>query len=266
MRVRLDSPAVLATVGTLAIHMLIAILGDVLLQSIPPYVPDPPAKLQLVDVEIKRPPPPPPPPAAQPEAPKQEAPKQEAPKQVARTQRVVRSTTPPPPATEPPPQTPPSNDSGGAPPVTTMGDIAPAAVAHGVQGKPNHGLVGRGGTGGGTGSGVGTGSSDAPPAPMSVATIKKRALPKGDFSYFDASKDYPPEAKQLGIEGVIRVRLIVDDAGKVKSAVLLNKLGHGLDELALSRAKKIEFDPATDTDDKPVASVVIWTFNMTLPK
>jgi TonB family protein len=258
LRVRLDSPAVLATVGTLAIHVFIAMLGDVLLQSIPPPKHDPPPKLQLVDVEIKRPPPPaptppPPTPAVQPEAPKQEAPKQ-----VTRPQRVARTTTPP------PPTTPPASDSGGGPPITTMGDIAPAAVAHAVQGKPSHGTGGKGG--GGTGSGAGAGSSDAPPAPMSVATIKKRALPKGDFSYFDASKDYPAEAKQLGIEGVIRVRLIVDDTGKVKSAVLLNKLGHGLDELALVRAKKIEFDPATDTDDKPVTSVVIWTFNMTLPK
>ena len=101
---------------------------------------------------------------------------------------------------------------------------------------------------------------------MSVATIKTRAMPKGDFSYFDASKDYPPEAKQLGIEGVIRVRLVVDATGAVKSAVLINKLGHGLDELALERAKKIQFDPAKDTDDKPVSSVVVWTFNMTLPK
>jgi TonB family protein len=101
---------------------------------------------------------------------------------------------------------------------------------------------------------------------MSVATIKSRAMPKGDFSYFDASKDYPPEAKALAIEGVIRVRLVVDAAGAVKSAVLINKLGHGLDELALERAKKIQFEPAKDTDDKPVSSVVVWTFNMTLPK
>jgi protein TonB len=101
---------------------------------------------------------------------------------------------------------------------------------------------------------------------MSVATIKTRALPKGDFSYFDASKDYPPEARSLGIEGVIRVRLVVDAEGFVKSAVLLNKLGHGLDELALERAKKIQFEPARDTDEKPVSSVVVWTFNMTLPK
>jgi TonB family protein len=96
--------------------------------------------------------------------------------------------------------------------------------------------------------------------------IKTRALPKGDFSYFDASKDYPSEAKALGIEGVIRMRLVVDDTGTVKSATPLNRLGHGLDELALARAKKIQFNPATDTNDKPVSSVVVWTFNMTLPK
>ena len=52
----------------------------------------------------------------------------------------------------------------------------------------------------------------------------------------------------------------------MKSAVLLNKLGHGLDELALARARQIEFEPARDTDDHPVTSVVVWTFNMTLPK
>ena len=52
----------------------------------------------------------------------------------------------------------------------------------------------------------------------------------------------------------------------MKSATLLNRLGHGLDELALSRANRILFDPAKDTDDKPVASVVVWTFDMNPPK
>ena len=101
---------------------------------------------------------------------------------------------------------------------------------------------------------------------MSVATIKTRAMPRGDYGYIDAGKEYPTEAKQLGIEGPVRVRLVVDDRGKVTSAVLLNKLGHGLDELALRKAREIQFDPARDTDDHPVASVVVWTFNMTLPK
>ena len=48
--------------------------------------------------------------------------------------------------------------------------------------------------------------------------------------------------------------------------MLLNKLGHGLDELAMKRAAEIEFEPAKDESEAPVSSVVVWTFNMTLPK
>jgi TonB family protein len=135
----------------------------------------------------------------------------------------------------------------------------PVAIGH-----PPTGRIGKGGTGGGTGAGSGSGTAEV--APMSVATIKKRAMPRGDYGYIDAGKEYPTEAKQLGIEGPVRVRLVVDDKGKVTSAVLLNHLGHGLDELALRKAREIEFEPARDTDDRPVASVVVWTFNMTLPK
>jgi protein TonB len=146
-----------------------------------------------------------------------------------------------------------------------MADVAPSATGVAVaRGPRTTGHIGRGGSGTGTGAGSGAGSADTP-APMSVATIKTRALPRGDYAY-EESKDYPAEARQLGIEGKIRVKLIVDERGLVKSAQLLNRLGHGLDELAMARATKIVFDPAKDTDDKPVASVVVWTFNMALPK
>jgi len=265
----MDSPVAIAITGTVVIHLLLALVGDAIVDAFPPPAYKPTPVVELVDLEPPLPPPPPPPPALAP-IPEQVAPPAPVPQAPEpRVQRVQTRTTqaPPPPETPPPPpDTPPSNDSGGAP-VTTMEDIAPAAKGVAVAKGPRaSGGGGRGGTGGGTGSGTGAGSSDAPPAPMSVATIKTRAMPKGDFSYFDASKDYPPEAKTLGIEGVIRVRLVVDTTGAVKSAVLINKLGHGLDELALERSKKIQFEPAKDTDDKPVASVVVWTFNMTLPK
>ena len=148
-----------------------------------------------------------------------------------------------------------------------MDDVAPAATGVGVAvGKPVTGRIGRGGSGGGTGAGTGPGNGDEIARPVSVATIKTRAMPRGDYAFFDAGKDYPAEARALGIEGAIRVRLVVDEHGKVTSRVLLNKLGHGLDELALRRASEIEFEPAIDTDDHPVPSVVVWTFNMTLPK
>lgn len=265
---RSDSRATFSFAGTLAIHAVLALLGDALIETIPAKKVERAPTVELVDIQPEPPPPPAPAPVEPPPTPEiAPTPPPPAPAPEPRP-RVARTTQPaPPPETPPPPMdTPPSPDSGGAP-VTTMENIAPAATGVAVaRGPRSTGRIGRGGTGGGTGSGAGAGSSDAPPAPMSVATIKTRAMPKGDFSYFDASKDYPAEAKQLGIEGVIRVRLIVDASGSVKSAVLLNKLGHGLDELALERAKKIQFDPAKDTDDNPVTSVVVWTFDMTLPK
>ena len=258
---RLDSPVVLATAGTLAVHLILAIIGDAVVVLNPLRVPEPAPVVALVDVETVKAPPEPPPEEKQQEQPVEDAPKPVA---VAKAQprRAVaqqpKIDQPPPPDNAPP--------SGGAPVMSMDLEANAIGTAPIAVGKPvKTDRYGKGGSGGWTGAGTGTGSSDAPP-PVSVATIKQRALPKGDFSYFDASKDYPAEAKSLGIEGVIRVRLVVDENGKVKDSRLLNRLGHGLDELALERAKKIEFTPARDTDDKPVASVVVWTFNMTLPK
>jgi TonB family protein len=266
-RVRLDSPAVLATAGTLAIHLLLAVAGDALVVLHPVRTYRPPPVVELFDIEPPELPPPPPPiePAREPEvderppAPEPRVPRT-SPRRIATRPATQTETPPPPPSNTPPPP------AGGAP-VAQMEGIAPSAtgvpVARGRQSPTDR--IGRGGTGTGTGSGSGAGAGEAS-RPVSVATIKTRAMPKGDFSYFDASKDYPAEAKALGIEGVIRVRLVVDEHGKVKSCVLLNRLGHGLDELALERAKRIEFEPAKDTEDRPVSSVVVWTFNMTLPK
>jgi TonB family protein len=258
-----EEPFVLAIAGTLAIHLLVAVAGDALVVT-HPYVPekDPP-HVELVDVELPEPPPPPPPPKAEP------APVEHAPAPVV--QKIVRSAphTPPPvaqPETPPPTNTPPATEPSGGGPVVAMDNLGPDAtgkVPVAIGHPPAH--VGRGGTGPGTGAGSGSGGGDA--APISVAMIKSRALPKGDYGYIDASRDYPAEAKQLGIEGAVRVRLIVDDRGAVTRATLLPPgLGHGLDELALRKAKEIQFEPARDTEDHPVASVVVWTFNMTLPK
>ncbi len=253
-----ESPTLLAIAGTLAIHLLLVTLADAMVVLNPPVPePPPPPKLELVDVEVPPvvKPPPPPVPEKLPDVP--------PPPQTV-VHHVSASHVPTPTTPEPPPTTPPPPDSGGAP-VVTEENIAPSATGVAVAvGKRTTGHVGRGGTGTGTGGGSGAGSADTPP-PMSVATIKTRAMPKGDYSY-EQEKDYPAEAKRLGIEGKIRIKLIVDEHGEVKSAALLNHLGHGLDELALKRANAIAFEPAKDTDDRPVTSVVVWTFDLELPK
>lgn len=264
---RWDSPLVLALAGTAAVHLALWTTLDVLRVTHPrrPWVPAP--HLELVEVEV--PPvvkPLPPPPAAAPPPP---APVEPVTPRPAPRVHAARAVASPPRAVEPPPPPSPSETAtpSGGEQVVHMDDIAPAATGVGVAvGKPVTGRIGRGGSGGGTGAGSGSGNGDEVARPVSVATIKTRAMPRGDQGYINIGKDYPDEARALGIEGAIRVRLIVDEHGKVTSRVLLNKLGHGLDELALRRAAEIEFEPAIDTDDHPVTSVVVWTFNMTLPK
>ena len=258
-----ESPFVLALAGAIAIHLFIGTFGDALVVLHPQRpIPAPPPKLELVDVEVPPVVQPPPPPVSHAEPPPDPEPVKPAvvPQRVAT--RAPAHTAEPPPVAEPPSTTAPTTTEGGGP-VVAMPDVAPAATGVAVAKGPTAQHVGRGGTGTGTGAGSGSGAGEV--ATMSVATIKTRAMPRGDYSY-EESKDYPADARRLGIEGKIRVKLIVDATGMVKSAQLLNKLGHGLDELALSRANKIAFDPAKDSDDRPVASVVVWTFNMALPK
>jgi TonB family protein len=266
--VRWDSPLVLATSGTLAIHVIIAVCADAIVVTHPVHPDEPAPHVELVDL-VPVPPPPPPPPPPLPRTPEpQVAP--EAPRPTAapppHAPRIRAAPTPVPPSEPPPEAARPEPSPPGGAPVMALPDVVPGATGIPVaRGPLREGHVGRGGTGTGTGAGSGAGAGDAP-TPVSIATIKTRALPRGDFGYYDAGKDYPAEAKQLGIEGAIRVRLVVDAAGHVKASTLLNRLGHGLDELALRRAAAIQFEPARDTDDHPVTSVVIWTFTMTLPK
>jgi TonB family protein len=258
--VRWQSPFVLATAGALAIHVLALTAGDALVVTHParPWTPAP--HVELVEVEVPPIVQPPPPPVAPP------VPAPEPVKPAPRA-RVARAVPSPSRAPEPPPtQTETSVPSGGDE-VVHMDDIAPGATGVGVAvGKRSTGHIGRGGTGGGTGAGSGAGSADEVARPVSVATIKKLAMPKGDYGVFDVGKDYPAEARALGVGGPIRVRLVVDERGKVTSRMLLNRLGHGLDELVMKRAAEMEFEPARDTNDQPVVCIVVWTFRMELPK
>ena len=255
---RWDSPFVLAAAGTIAIHLIVITAGDAIIVTHPraPWHPAP--HLELVEIEVPPvvpPPPPPPPPQAAPPAPAPDV--KPAPRPRAAPSQIRAAPTPAPETKTDVPVAP------GGDEIVHMDDIAPSAPGVAVApGRASTGRVGRGGTGGGTGSGSGAGSGDEP-RPVSIATIKSRALPKGDYGYVG---EYPAEARTLAIEGDVRVRLLVDEHGKVKSKTLLNRLGHGLDELALQRCAEMEFEPAKDTDDKPVASVVVWTFHMTLPR
>jgi TonB family protein len=256
--------------ATLAIHVLIGLFMNA--ASDWSVDDEPPPTFRLVKLDTRKPPPPPPPlvePPPPPPPPEVKLPPPKAPPARRPPDRQV-TTAPPPTTAEPPPPTTTTTTApapGGAP-VVHLPDVAPAARGVAVASGPRStGRIGRGGEGGGTGEGVGTGSGSAPVAQaVSVASIKKMAVPKGDYDYFDAKQEYPAEARQLGVGGVIRVQLTIDATGTVVKVRMLGKgLGHGLDELALARARKLQFEPALDTDDRPVTSVLTWTFRFEVP-
>jgi TonB family protein len=265
--VRWDSPAVLVSAATLAVHLIVVVVIDAIVVT-HPYVPEPPAPhIETFDVDVEPPPPPKAPepePDPEPEPEEPQEPAKPAPTPTVRAPRASTSTKAPP--TETPVQPSQPTTPGGSGKAYQMADLPTGpGYAPGKKKVIKPGTGGRGtGTGTGTGAGSGSDPPPAPPGPVSVSMLKKRALPKNDAETY--TNEYPAEAKQLGIEGQIMVRLTVSSEGKVKKAVLLKKLGHGLDEWALARAKKIEFTPALDTNDQPVESTVVWTFDMTLPK
>jgi protein TonB len=238
----------------------------------------PETDIVLVDIDVASEslpptePPPEPPPLPEPE------PEPEA------AEPPLAATEPPP--SEPPPSEPPPEPPSEPPPVTDeppapgwadsddapgmafqLGETGPAATATVavVQGKGNRpSRVGAGSNTGGGGDPDSNGTARPVAKPVSIASIKRGARPIGDTDLIQA-RDYPEEAKRLGIEGNVKIKLVVDQAGNVTSRSLVTKLGHGFDALALRYAKRLRFEPAVDTNDRPVASVVVWTFRFVLP-
>lgn len=169
------------------------------------------------------PPPPPPPPAVQPQKAKVAAP---APKPAP-----VEA---PPPVNAPPPP---------------VGD-APAAM----DGFADLGLSMTGGNGMAVPTGGG-GRGAAPAQSAKPVTKQVKALaPVADDCTEDPVKpqlasqvqpSYTSEGRQANVEGVVKLEISVDDAGRVTSVRVLKGLGFGLDEAAVAAAKQWTFKPAT---------------------
>ncbi len=257
---------VLVLLGTATLHVALGV-G---LSAVEPGARRPQRAPQLELVDLEPPPPPPPPEAKAPEPPPPlPTPATPPPPQAPRAPaRVTRPAPAQPPPSEPPPADAPVDPAAGGAPVVKLDSVGPPGRGVPVAtGKRTVGRVGKGGSGGGAGTGAGTGTAAGapPPAPVSIAVLKTRARPKAGQDY-DQAKDYPEEAKALGIEGQIKVRLTIGPDGKVQKTKILTRLGHGLDELALRYAERLVFEPARDTDDRAVASTEVWTFTFTLPR
>jgi len=89
--------------------------------------------------------------------------------------------------------------------------------------------------------------SKFPAAVLRLATIVNRSGGQDEEPSVrevpKANDEYPEEARQANVEGVVKLRIGVDAQGLVTDAVVISGLGYGLDEEAVRRIKRIKFNP-----------------------
>lgn len=97
----------------------------------------------------------------------------------------------------------------------------------------------------------------APPTQVtSLPEPVEVAVPRGE---------YPPEAARAGVEGEVKLRLLVDETGRVRQVTVLSDPGYGLGPAAARIARRFfRFRPAR-LGGEPVATEIPFTVVFELP-
>lgn len=229
-----------ATAVAIALHGLLALA----VVTVDPkrFRADPPIEIEVKELPPPEVKPPPPPPEDKPPPP---------PRIVHRIPNAQPPPpSPPPPSEEPPPPSDaPPPDFGVSLNATAAGD-SPVAVPVGTtlmtKPAPKHKEAA-------VPSGEGTGGF----VPVAEIYIAKQAK---NIWMPDGEDIYPAEAKRLGIEGVVKVKLGIDEKGKVVQVKVLERAGHGFDEAVAKAVRESKWEPAFTSDGKAVPCALIWSY------
>lgn len=71
---------------------------------------------------------------------------------------------------------------------------------------------------------------------------------------------YPAKARALGVEGTVRLKVLVGPDGRVLEARVLEGPGFGLDEAARQALFRFRFRPAIGTDGRPMAHWITYRY------
>ena len=191
-----------------------------------------------------------PPPEVKPPPPEEKPPPPVRPRVVHR----IPDSTPPPPTPPPPSEEPPKPDEpppsfGVSLSATTAGDSSVSVpIGNSLMTKPGpKPEKPKPASGDGTGGFV----------PVAEIYISKHAelisAPAGE-------ENYPPEAKRLGVEGAVKLKLNIDETGRVVHAKVIERAGHGFDEAGSRAMLRARFKPAETSDGRAVPCSIIWTY------
>jgi len=110
---------------------------------------------------------------------------------------------------------------------------------------------GPGGAGKG-GPGVAPPPPPPPPKPKPVSYAELETEPE---LVHEVRAPYPEEARKKGVEGIVVVRIEIDEEGRVKEVVVLSSPDPLLSSAAIEAVKKFRFKPA-NRKGKPVPTVI----------
>lgn len=75
---------------------------------------------------------------------------------------------------------------------------------------------------------------------------------------------YPERARLDGVEGVVQLRVWIDETGTVREVAVVRPAGYGFDEAAVTAMYQFKFSPGCSTLGRPVPVRIIWTFRFDL--
>lgn len=175
---------------------------------------------------------------------------------------IRRAPTIPPPQAAPPPEAPPK--TAEAPPVFGVSmDSVVAGDGPGMAVPVGNTLMAKPGkpaphAGNGTATDATESHPFTPVAEMYVAKMPEVLHEvKGD-------ENYPAEAKRMGIEGVVTLKIDIDEKGNIVSVRIVERAGHGFDEAALKAMRQFKFSPALASDGRPVPFRILYKYRFDL--
>lgn len=98
----------------------------------------------------------------------------------------------------------------------------------------------------------------APPQPLpavdpnAFAPVADNLIAQFPVSLGEVKAEYPEEAKRMGIEGRVKLRVSLDRQGHVRFVRVAKRAGYGFDEAAKQALMRMRFSPARTADGRAV--------------
>lgn len=82
-----------------------------------------------------------------------------------------------------------------------------------------------------------------------VENVDEEPVLIGGFEELQSRVNYPEEAREAGIEGIVVVEFVITESGRVEDPVVVRSIGGGADEEAIRVIEESEFEPARKDGD-----------------